>query len=106
MRVKLNRELAYAASFDAGNQAMRANGRKTWSKEDQLVASNEFDRLWPTCIHGCEPETCSDRETVKDLLEGNKTVQRPLHVREATFKKAPRSRPEAAQNLSLNLGDD
>lgn len=44
--------------------------------------------------------------TVKDLLEGNKTVQRPLHVREVTFKKAPRSRPEAAQNLSLNLGDD
>ncbi len=41
--------------------------------------------------------------TIKDLLEGNKKVQRPLHVREVTFKKAPRSRPEAATNLSLNL---
>jgi hypothetical protein len=42
----------------------------------------------------------------QDLLEGNKNVQRPLHVREVTFKKAPRSRPEAAQNLTLNLGDE
>src|SRR5258707_7649009 len=33
--------------------------------------------------------------TIKDLLEGNKNVQRPLHVREVTFKKAPRSRPES-----------
>jgi hypothetical protein len=41
--------------------------------------------------------------TIKDLLEGNKNVQRPLHVREVTFKKAPRSRPSPAQNLSLNL---
>ena len=43
--------------------------------------------------------------TIKDLLEGNKNVQRPLHVREVTFKKAPRSRPQAAQNLSLNLSN-
>ena len=43
--------------------------------------------------------------TIKDLLEGNKNVQRPLHVREVTFKKAPRSRPEAATTLSLPLGD-
>jgi DNA modification methylase len=43
--------------------------------------------------------------SIKDLLEGNKTVQRPLHVREVTFKKAPRSRPDAATNLSLNLSD-
>ena len=44
--------------------------------------------------------------TIKDLLEGNKNVQRPLHVREVTFKKAPRSRPAAAINLSLNLTAD
>jgi hypothetical protein len=43
--------------------------------------------------------------TVKDLLEGTKRVQRPLHVREVTFKKAPRSRPDAAENLTLNLGE-
>ena len=43
--------------------------------------------------------------TIKDLLEGNKNVQRPLHVRDITFKKAPRSRPAPAQNLSLNLTD-
>jgi len=41
--------------------------------------------------------------TITDLLEGNRNVQRPLHVREVTFKKAPRSRPDAVQNLSLNL---
>lgn len=41
--------------------------------------------------------------TVKDLLEGNKTVQRPLHVREVTFKKAPRHREAQPLNLSLNL---
>ena len=44
--------------------------------------------------------------TIKDLLEGNKNVQRPLHVREVTFKKAPRSRPTAATNLSLPLGSE
>jgi DNA modification methylase len=41
--------------------------------------------------------------TIKDLLEGNKTVQRPLHVREVTFKKAPRSRPAPATKLSLDF---
>jgi site-specific DNA-methyltransferase (adenine-specific) len=49
---------------------------------------------------------CLQLLTIKDLIEGNKNVQRPLHVREVTFKKAPRSRPEAAQNLSLNLTPD
>jgi hypothetical protein len=41
--------------------------------------------------------------TVRDLLEGNKHVERPLHVRDVTFRKAPRSRAEAATNLTLNL---
>jgi site-specific DNA-methyltransferase (adenine-specific) len=41
--------------------------------------------------------------SIKDLIEGNKSVQRPLHVRDVTFRKAPRSRPTAAQNLTLNL---
>jgi site-specific DNA-methyltransferase (adenine-specific) len=41
--------------------------------------------------------------TISDLIEGNKNVQRPLHVRDVTFKKAPRTRPDAAQNLTLNL---
>ena len=44
--------------------------------------------------------------TVKDLLEGSKSVQRPLHVRDATFKKAPRSRPRPAENLSLGLSSE
>ena len=44
--------------------------------------------------------------TIKDLIEGNKNVQRPLHVREVTFKKAPRSRPDPAMNLSLDLAPD
>jgi site-specific DNA-methyltransferase (adenine-specific) len=41
--------------------------------------------------------------TIKDLIEGNKNVQRPLHVRDVTFKKAPKHRPKADTNLSLNL---
>ncbi len=44
--------------------------------------------------------------TIKGLLEGTQHLQRPLHVREVTFKKAPRSRPDAAQNLSLNLSNE
>jgi DNA modification methylase len=44
--------------------------------------------------------------TIKGLLEGTQHLQRPLHVREVTFKKAPRSRPEAAQNLSLSLSTE
>ena len=43
--------------------------------------------------------------TVKGLLEGTQHLQRPLHIRDVTFKKAPRSRPKAAENLSLALGD-
>ena len=43
--------------------------------------------------------------TIRGLLEGTQYLQRPLHVREVTFKKAPRSRPEAATNFTLNLGD-
>ena len=39
----------------------------------------------------------------KNKLYYGDNVQRPLHVREVTFKKAPRSRPQAAENLSLPL---
>jgi hypothetical protein len=41
--------------------------------------------------------------TIHDLIEGNKSVQRPL-TRDTTFRKAPRSRAEAATNLTLDLG--
>ncbi len=42
--------------------------------------------------------------TIKELLDGTKSVQRPrLHDRDVTFKKAPRSRPAAATNLELDL---
>ncbi len=44
--------------------------------------------------------------TIKDLIEGNKSVQRPLHVRDVTFKKAPRTRAVAAENLTLDLGSN
>ena len=43
--------------------------------------------------------------TVKKLLEGTKSDQRPLHVRDVTFKKAPRTRPTAATNFSLDLNE-
>jgi DNA modification methylase len=44
--------------------------------------------------------------TIHDLLEGNKRVERPLHVRDVTFRRAPRSRPDAPANLTLNLGQE
>ena len=44
--------------------------------------------------------------TIKGLLEATQHLQRPLHVRDATFKKAPRSRPDAATNLTLNLSTE
>jgi hypothetical protein len=40
--------------------------------------------------------------TVEQILKG-KQPEYPLHRRDATFKKAPRSRPDAAKNLSLPL---
>jgi DNA modification methylase len=43
--------------------------------------------------------------TIKGLIEGTQHLQRPLHVRDVTFRKAPRSRPDAATNLSLGLGE-
>ena len=44
--------------------------------------------------------------TVKDLLEGNKRVERPLHVRDVTFKQAPRSLGQKASNLTLDLSGE
>jgi len=41
--------------------------------------------------------------TIKGLLEGTQRLERPLHVRDVTFRKAPRSRPDAATQPSLNL---
>jgi DNA modification methylase len=40
--------------------------------------------------------------TIQQILDG-KQPEYPLHRRDATFKKAPRSRPAAAENLSLPL---
>jgi site-specific DNA-methyltransferase (adenine-specific) len=40
--------------------------------------------------------------TIQQILDGRQP-QYPLHRRDATFKKAPRSRPAAAENLTLPL---
>jgi DNA modification methylase len=40
--------------------------------------------------------------TIQQILDG-KQPKYPLHRRDATFKKAPRSRPDAAKNLTLPL---
>ena len=40
---------------------------------------------------------------IKGLMDGTQHLQRPLHVRDVTFKRAPRSRAAAAKNLSLAL---
>ncbi len=43
--------------------------------------------------------------TIRGLLEGTQRLERPLHVRDVTFRKAPRARGDAARNLSFNLED-
>jgi len=40
--------------------------------------------------------------TIQQILDGKQPAY-PLHRRDATFKKAPRSRPEPASNLTLPL---
>ena len=45
--MKLNRKIAYAASWDAGNRSMRRHGRTKWSRADFNTAAREFNRLWP-----------------------------------------------------------
>jgi hypothetical protein len=44
--------------------------------------------------------------SIKDLIEVKKSVQRPLHVRDVTFRKAPRSRSPLPENLTLNPIDE
>jgi len=41
--------------------------------------------------------------TIKGLLEGTQHLQRPLHVRDVTFKKAPKSRQAVPENYDLPL---
>jgi len=41
--------------------------------------------------------------TIKGLLDGTQRLERPLHVRDVTFKAAPRHRETAATNLTLDL---
>ena len=40
--------IAFAAARDAGNRAMKAGGRKVWSRGDYLKACAELERLWPS----------------------------------------------------------
>lgn len=55
---KITRELAFAASLDAGDESMRKAGRTEWSRADQTVASTKFNYLWPRCKHLLEPNEC------------------------------------------------
>ena len=41
--------------------------------------------------------------TIKGLLEGSQHLERPLHVRDITFKPAPKYRVAKAENLSFDL---
>ncbi len=45
--ITLTRELAWAASRDAGNRHMKRAGRVVWNLDDWNVAAAEFARLWP-----------------------------------------------------------
>lgn len=54
--IRITRELAFAASLDAGNCAMSADQRDTWTEQDAHVAARAFNKLWPRCPHGIDPE--------------------------------------------------
>ena len=41
--------------------------------------------------------------TIEGLLRGTERLERPLHVRDVTLKRAPRSRPTQPRNLTLAL---
>jgi len=44
---RMTRTIAWAASTDAANAAMRKAGRDVWSASDYNVAVRTFNRLWP-----------------------------------------------------------
>ncbi len=41
--------------------------------------------------------------TIEGLLDGTQHLQRPLHVRDVTFKSAPKHRSNVSKNLELAL---
>lgn len=50
------RDLAWAASKDGADRAMRAAGRTAWNAEDYNVAVAEFERLFPEALEAGEGE--------------------------------------------------
>lgn len=44
-RIKLTRDLCWAAGKDAGNASMRKGNRKEWNRKDLTVAFKEINRL-------------------------------------------------------------
>ena len=97
MRIAINRELAFAASLDEANRAMRLGGRHTWSEGDYAIAVATLNRLWPPCKHKIDPGECwlcSEKSAASN------------EIRAVTFRKAPRSRGEAASNLLLDLSGE
>lgn len=45
--IKMTRDLAFAASWDAANRNIKKNKRKKWNKEDYNVGVEVYDKLWP-----------------------------------------------------------
>jgi len=44
-RIKMNHEIAMAATLDVGNRSKKAGGRKIWSVDDWNVACDTYNRL-------------------------------------------------------------
>ena len=65
--MELTREIAYAASRDAGNRRMRRAGRSKWSRGDYNAAVREFNRLWPEPF-GPAPITGDDMLWAKRVI--------------------------------------
>ena len=47
MKIKLTRDIAHAAAWDAATARMRHAGRKAWSRADYNLFVRTLNRLWP-----------------------------------------------------------
>ena len=82
-------EIGVYISFEEPTKPMRAKPPKPASTPRPIGGGRKYPRI--------------QLLTIRDLIEGDKSVERPLHVRDVTFRKAPRSRADAPTNLTLDL---
>lgn len=86
-RILLTVEVARAAATDAGNEAMRASGRKAWSADDYNAACAEFDRLWPTEAEQAQDAGESIRRAIVGFWAQPRALRRDLRTKRGKMKR-------------------